>query len=1394
MQKHVLLFSLFLLCVFNKLKAGDNPRPASLSGTYQVGTSQPVYKKLKDVAAALNNAGNTVTGNVIFELNSDYDGTAGETFPITFNQFNSSGNWTVTIRPKAGVSMRTTSGDPGYGNTVILLDGADNLVLDGRAGGTGSIAWLLRNTRTTTAAGSVIKLQNDAQYNVFTYLQIEGKDIPADISTPSLVYLAGTNKTQGNDFNTFSYCIIRERTDISTAIPLIGIQSVGTVGDAARFNSGNIIEYNNFLNLSSVSSGKIAYGIYLGNGTTATQVTHNSFYQTQALTANTASNTTIKSVYIGEASYANTIISDNFMGGSAPECGGGPFTMSGPYISYTGVETIQGSYSSASTGNVISNNTIRNFHLNSTSTQYGSPLFNPIRVLNGKVDITGNTIGSSTVNDDIRLTLSGGPSGISMSAIFVTSPSGGSITGNKIGGFTFATATGIANSSSFTGIITSFTPAYPFIYNIDSNLIGSTTMTDNIRSLSTTTPFGFYGITGGIFSATSTASIKNNTIAGASMAYTGTNWASTRGITLNGQATGVVDHNLISDISSATLGAADPSNTYTSSGGILISYGTSHTISNNIIRRLRLTGTGAVSGSSSAYSYILGINLLPVATSTVQIYNNQLYDFTSSNNVTSVATLLGGMHIQVNASIYNNLVALDNGANTNNCRINGILVNSTLATVNVFHNSLYIGGSNGDASNTAVSAAINRVASSGAAMYLRNNVLVNSRTGGNGAHYLFSNPTDPADGNWPVTGSDYNLLVTADETKTALWGSGGTELDFTQWKTTGGDTHSALYPVSQLAPSDLFTDPVTGDLSIKQSAEVYVAGKGVSGTGITTDYAGDTRDATTPSAGAYEYEYNGGGSTNTAPVITSDGGVPNVNLVLPENTITAATITATDADPGTTITYSILDTLDGVRFTIDPVTGVLSFAAAPDFENPADDDGNNIYFVLVQASDGQLTSEQRFKIKITNANDNPPLITSYSGAAGVNVTVAENTAAVATVTATDTDPAATITYSLENIEDAVKFSVNNATGELTFLAAPDYEQPGDSNGDNVYMVTVIASDGDSVAKQRFKVKVTDVNDNAPLITSYSGADTVQLQLPENAQPGIAVTAIDADAGAAITYSLLTGDDAALFTINSSTGELAFITPPDFEQPADADGDNMYVVMVKASDGSLSDTQQFRINVVDMNDNPAVVTMTLGMPENTVQVTVLEGTDADAGTIITFSILAQDDGALFRINPGTGALEFITAPDFETPADADSDNVYVVAVKMFDGATVTILRFRVRVADVDGAAARSASNATGRVSVMADQAVEETILRGGIKVYPNPVTGKRFTLRMDSIAAGRYTLELYGITGQLVYRQQLDHTGKSVLYPVHLPASLARGIYTLALRGENSEFTGKLMVE
>ena len=75
-------------------------------------------------------------------------------------------------------------------------------------------------------------------------------------------------------------------------------------------------------------------------------------------------------------------------------------------------------------------------------------------------------------------------------------------------------------------------------------------------------------------------------------------------------------------------------------------------------------------------------------------------------------------------------------------------------------------------------------------------------------------------------------------------------------------------------------------------------------------------------------------------------------------------------------------------------------------------------------------------------------------------------------------------------------------------------------------------------------------------------------VPENQRVDSVVymaMATDADDDA-LTYSL-SGTDADLFTINPDTGEVRFIEAPDFEAPDNVDGDNVYDIVVRASDGT-----------------------------------------------------------------------------------------------------------------------------------------------------------------------------------------------------------------------------------
>ncbi len=147
----------------------------------------------------------------------------------------------------------------------------------------------------------------------------------------------------------------------------------------------------------------------------------------------------------------------------------------------------------------------------------------------------------------------------------------------------------------------------------------------------------------------------------------------------------------------------------------------------------------------------------------------------------------------------------------------------------------------------------------------------------------------------------------------------------------------------------------------------------------------------------------------------------------------------------------------------------------------------------------ELSSEALARLQtlldLINGPDNSPVI---DGGEFAEVTMDENTTFVTTVTAVDqfpdNDGTETLTYSIAGGADAALFEIDQDTGDLTFIAAPDFEAP--VGGDNTYEVVVQVNDGvDLMDTQTIQVTVNDVDEAVPpsnfgaLLSGIDGADT-----------------------------------------------------------------------------------------------------------------------------------------------------------------------------------------------------------------------------------------------------------------------------------------------------------------
>ncbi|WP_280519096.1 Ig-like domain-containing protein [Shinella curvata] len=114
--------------------------------------------------------------------------------------------------------------------------------------------------------------------------------------------------------------------------------------------------------------------------------------------------------------------------------------------------------------------------------------------------------------------------------------------------------------------------------------------------------------------------------------------------------------------------------------------------------------------------------------------------------------------------------------------------------------------------------------------------------------------------------------------------------------------------------------------------------------------------------------------------------------------------------------------------------------------------------------------------------DDAPVISSNKGASSATVKVAENKTTVMTIKAADPDGKA-VTYAISGGADKALFKIDAKTGALSFIKAPDFEVTADKNRDNIYEVTVRATDGKLTDTQTIKVKITDVKGEVLVGTS-----------------------------------------------------------------------------------------------------------------------------------------------------------------------------------------------------------------------------------------------------------------------------------------------------------------------
>ena len=175
---------------------------------------------------------------------------------------------------------------------------------------------------------------------------------------------------------------------------------------------------------------------------------------------------------------------------------------------------------------------------------------------------------------------------------------------------------------------------------------------------------------------------------------------------------------------------------------------------------------------------------------------------------------------------------------------------------------------------------------------------------------------------------------------------------------------------------------------------------------------------------------------------------------------------------------------------------------------------------------------------------------------------------------------------------------------------------------------------------------------------------------------------------------MTGTDRVQFTIDG--GVLRFESPPDYDSPSDHDKNNKYSITVTAHGTNVTASMNVVVTVTEHNVPPQISgPASPTFAENgSGTVATYSATDGDKDTI-TWSLAGVDSGDL-SIHSSDGTLTFRSPPDFEGPADDDTNNDYDVTVQAYDGTVTVDHPVTVTVTNVNEAPSFDAQTATRTV--------------------------------------------------------------------------------------------------
>ena len=284
------------------------------------------------------------------------------------------------------------------------------------------------------------------------------------------------------------------------------------------------------------------------------------------------------------------------------------------------------------------------------------------------------------------------------------------------------------------------------------------------------------------------------------------------------------------------------------------------------------------------------------------------------------------------------------------------------------------------------------------------------------------------------------------------------------------------------------------------------------------------------------------------------------------------------------------------------------------------------------------------------------------------------TSTVAVFTATDPELAGAVTWSLATGDDAEDFAIDEASGVLTFAEVPDYEIPADGDTNNVYTVTVVATDADGMTTNE-AVTVT--------VTNVDEAGTVELSAVAP-YPGVDLTATHSDLDGSVVGaewqwsrsrsrggSYADIEDAVAETYRPTSGDVGFYLRATVTY-TDGHDEGKSAMATSAHTVQAINLPNATPEFADDDADTSGTQTTRMVEENTaagVDVGLPVKAEDDDDDILTYTLGAADEA--FDIDPATGQITTKAELDTETTPSYDVTVTATDPAGMTDFITVTI---------------------------------------------------------------------------------------------------------------------------